>query len=44
MTYYDITSGSTMHLYEIQDDNKIRAMKVVAEVLKKWKNEKGVRR
>ena len=44
MTYHDITSGSTMHLYEIQDNNKVRAMKVVADVSRKWKSEKDVRR
>ena len=44
MTYHDITSGSTMHLYEIQDNSKVRAMKVVADVSRKWKSEKDVRR
>ena len=39
MTYYNITGGSTMHLYEIQDNNEIRAKKVVADVLRKWKSD-----
>ena len=44
MAYYNIKSGSTMHLDQIQDSNEVMAKKVAADAVKKWKSQQGVRR